>query len=211
MTQYPSNDATAPADVAPSLRSYEEICEDSRISVGNGDDAAWKIGDNAVEIWLRWGDPNKEPDEVETDASLADYAREIGIGKSTVHERKQMAEFWPLHVRTELKETCPNITRSHMRKTLPLHDLETAKWAVEKCSERGWTVDQFGYILHRYRRLKGDVQPKEKPVEPIADLVTTYANSASDVATAIAAHCDELEQRYRIVVYAIDEATGRER
>lgn len=129
-------------------RSYEEICEDSRIAVQTGDDAGWRIGDNAVEVTQRYGDH-----------TLADYAREIGKPKSTVYESAQMSQFWLPQVRTELKEDCPNVTRSHMRKVLFMHDPDKARWAVEKCSERGWTVDQFGYILKRYKQLKGIGKP----------------------------------------------------
>ena len=142
-------------------RTYEEICEDSRIAVQTSDDAGWHIGDNAIEITQRYGNH-----------TLADYAREIGKPKSTVYEAASMSNYWTTQVRTELAEECPNVTRSHMRKVLFMHDPDKARWAVEKCSERGWTVDQFGYILKRYKSLKGI---KGKPDTPQTVRVTFEA------------------------------------
>jgi hypothetical protein len=125
-------------------RSFDEICEDSRIAVSDSDAAAWRIGDNAVEVLARFNA-----------LTLADYAREIGKPKGTIAEYRQMSAYFDQTARAELTDTCPNVTRSHMRKVLSIKDRAVGRAFVEHCSLRSWTVDQFGYILKRYKRLKG--------------------------------------------------------
>jgi hypothetical protein len=136
------------------IRSYEELCDHARERAAVGDDALWDVGDDACEVETSYGEHN-----------LDDFARNIGKPKGSVREYRQMSKFWTKSERAEILGDCPNVTRSHMRKAMPLKDPVKARWAVEKCSERGWTVDQFGYILHRYRRLKGDAVTK--PVPPV--------------------------------------------
>lgn len=143
-------------------RSYMEICEHARM-VGNvGDEAAWLVGDDACEVETRYGEH-----------SLDEFARDIKKAKTSVYEYRRMSAFYQPSARAEIREMFPNVTRSHMRKCLPLKDLDRAMFALDKCSVRDWSVDQFGYILHRWRRLRGDVG---RPVAPPPQSATFEAN-----------------------------------
>lgn len=135
------------------IRTFDEICEESRTYVDVSDVAAWKIGDNAVEVLERY-----------SDKTLTDYAMEIRKPKGTIAEYRSMSAYFDETARAEIFKTCPNISRSHMRKVLSIKDHALGRWAVEKCSARGWTVDQFGYILKRYKSLKGIGNPPRSTV-----------------------------------------------
>ncbi len=138
--------------VAP--RSFDEICEDSRTYVDVSDVAAWRIGDNAIEVLERY-----------SDKTLADYAMEIRKPKGTIGEYRKMSAYFDKATRDELYATCPGISRSHMRKVLSIKDKVLGRSFVENAAKRGWTVDRFGYILKRYKQIKGiGTPPKPKPV-----------------------------------------------
>jgi hypothetical protein len=181
-------------------RSFDEICEDSRIAVSDSDAAAWRIGDNAVEVLARFNE-----------LTLADYAREIGKPKGTVAEYRQMSAMYNPRLRSEIADQCPNITRSHMRKVLFMHDPDKARWAVEKASDRGWTVDQFGYILKRYKRLKGigraaPPKPVVQTFEVDNDFVIQPVAERRRYQDILAKHPDAITQ---IVVTWTPDARGR--
>src|SRR5690554_5270033 len=116
-------------------RTFEELCEAGRLATADGDAANWLIGDLACEIATTYAEH-----------TLADFAREIGKPKGTVYEARQMSAFYG-SARAEIVAEYPNITRSHMRKCLPLRDIELARFALDKACTRGCTMDQFGYIL----------------------------------------------------------------
>lgn len=147
-------------------RSYMEICEHARM-VGNvGDEAAWLVGDDACEVETRYGEH-----------SLDEFARDIKKAKTSVYEYRRMSAFYQPSARAEIREMFPNVTRSHMRKCLPLKDFDRAMFALDKCSVRDWSVDQFGYILHRWRRLRGDVG---RPVTPPPMQSETFEATAQE-------------------------------
>ncbi len=187
---------TAPAVAAPpdEPRSYEEICEHSKSLGKVGDEAAWLLGDDALEVETRYGE-----------RSLDEFAMDIGKAKGTVREYRGMSGFWTPEVRAEIRENCPNVTRSHMRKALPLHNIDKAVWAVKKCGERGWTVDQFGYILKRYRQLTGvGSTPRDKPVLPVAMPLAEFITSGwllRGTCTDKEGEQFALHKDYRVVVY----------
>ncbi len=195
------------ADLRNVPRSYEEICEESRIAVGTADDAAWRIGDNAVEVMARYNE-----------VTLADYAMEIGKPKGTVAEYRQMSAYFDEDARAELSEICPNITRSHMRKVLSIKDKALGRSFVEHASMRGWTVDQFGLIMKRYRAMKGIGHPRPpKAPEPVrvefeATFVDSYEKSVVLLLPEIAQFVDAIRRNpTRITVtvtYAAPSAPG---
>lgn len=147
-------------------RTYEELCEAGRLAVGSGDAASWLIGDLACEIVTTY-----------SEHTLADFAREIGKPKGTVYEARQMSGFWDPSARAEICDEYPNLTRSHLRKCLPLKDIALARFALDKCSTRGWTVDQFGYILKRYRHMTG-ITPRPTPRASAPEPLATFEAQA---------------------------------
>ena len=167
------------------MRSYEELCESSRILARHGDHALWRIGDNAIEVVDRFGT-----------VTLADYAREIGKPKGTVYEAHSMAVMYNPQVRSEIEDECPNITRSHMRKCLSLHDPDKARSFVEHASMRGWTVDQFGLIMKRYRTLKGI----GKPAAPRPVTETFYVTLHSGLGEGVTILVPDHERLWETVV-----------
>ena len=116
--------------------SYEEICDHSRQYVEEIDHKRWIVGDDACAIDTKYGDH-----------TMQDFARDVGLNKSTLAGWKRVSEFYPDSIRRKLLGELANLTYSHYKDALRLKDLDEAvKW-LEKVNDLGWSPDQASYEL----------------------------------------------------------------
>lgn len=123
-------------DTVPQLQTYEEICDHSREVVGEIDERRWIVGDDALLIDTKYGEH-----------TMDDFARDIGMNKSTVKGWKRVCEFYPKSIRGNLFEGYPNLTYSHMKDALRLKDLDEALVWLEQVSSEGWGPDKASHEL----------------------------------------------------------------
>lgn len=118
------------------LLSYEACCDNCREAVLEMDSRRWLIGDTASVIKTRY-----------SEHTIEDFAREIGINKSTAYQYCKVAEFYEPSLRRRLLEDMPNITYTYLRDAMRLEDVDLAVEWLERCSTEGWSVDQAAHQL----------------------------------------------------------------
>lgn len=176
---------TAPAALCEKT-DWQVVCEAGRLAAQQLDDGRWILGDLALLVDKEYGEDK-----------MGDFARECNVPKKRIYEYRQVCGFWEKSVRADIWEI-PTVSYSLMRLAMRLENIDAARAFVERCASRFPTIDKAYVVMGRLLGLTGKTKRRAKA---IADLVTTYAMSAADVAQAIAAHSDELERKYRIVVY----------
>lgn len=186
---------------ALALRTFEEICDESREAAERQDSGRWIIGDNALEVEAHYGQD-----------TIGEYARQINVKKGRVEEYRTVCRFYKKSAREDFLSTAPNITYSHMRLAMSLDDEHSAYRFLNRCADRTWTVDKAEYVMARMRAIVGDKQRRPKKL---------IDAQAALVSVNVAAGCIELslplDQRaklqalgktgrgeiVRLVVYAI--------
>jgi len=117
--------------------TYEECCDICRELVIDIDNRRWIVGDYALHIDTHYGQHTME-----------DFARDIGMNRSTVSNWKRVSEFYPNPFRAEQIERNPNLTYTYFRDALRLGDDKQiiADW-LEEVSYNGWSADEASHKL----------------------------------------------------------------
>lgn len=120
----------------PPIKTYEELCDESRADVEGMDVRRWKVGDNAQLIETNYGEH-----------TMQDFARDIGMNKSTLAGWHRVAKFYPEIIRRKLLDNLANLTYSHYKDALRLENLDDAIAWLENVSGEGWSPDKASHEL----------------------------------------------------------------
>lgn len=146
--------------VEEQTRSYEEICDHSRKVVGEIDQRRWVVGDDALEIETAYGHH-----------TMDDFARDIGMNKSTIKGWKRVAEFYDKSIRRNLLEAFPNLTYTYFKDAIRAGDLKAALDWLEKVSAEGWTADQ---AAHEMTERIGDSEGGKSTIPGMIENIYTH-------------------------------------
>lgn len=115
------------------LHDFEAMCDAAREARETLDNARWYIGDLALKIRRKYGE-----------ASVKEFARSIGIAKSTAYQYADMSEFYSGINRYLIPPMC---TYSHARDAKRIGDTLSAIDWLAIVSDNGWSVDEASYRL----------------------------------------------------------------
>jgi len=120
--------------------TYESLCDEGRTAVEELDRNKWRIGDLA-----------SKATRLHANVSVDDYAREINLHAKTLYEYRRVAEYYPVSARTEFLSGT-NISWSHFKDAVRLHDLTLSLQWLRRVSDEGWPCDeasvQLSNIVH---------------------------------------------------------------
>jgi hypothetical protein len=188
-------------------QSYTELCELGRALRQSKDDAQWGLGDLALLVETRYGE-----------RTIADFAREVGVSKSSLYRYRNVAAFYALPGREELLTRWPSsvITYSHYCEAMKLEDMAAAVDVLEFAALGGeafssgearqsgspFSVDELAYEVSL--RMRDNNGGAEKPTKALI-----YDNLLNGGAAAgLLAKLDlrfSTAHTYRIQVYEIED------
>ncbi len=119
------------------LDSYEAICDHARLAREHLDNWRWVLGDDALRIEKRYGL-----------ATIADFARDVGMHKTTVDSYRRVSRFYPKNRRmAEIFEAFPNLTYAYFKDAARNVDIEAALLWLAEISDNGWSADEASHKL----------------------------------------------------------------
>lgn len=183
------------------ITAFESSIDALKEMAANGEDiweAAVSLGiqdeDDLTELRWRQGDLAMLIDKRYGDDRLGSYAKAINVPIRTIRHRRQMSRFYENGTRYRFA----NAHYAHYREAMRLETPERALWALEKASQRGWTIERMGMILSRY--LKGASTGPRKIADVELEVAAVRGVTASfhfspEVADRL---IDQMTQRRRV-------------
>lgn len=171
--------------------SLEEYGERGRRLREVLDGAQWALGDLALEVISTYGL-----------GAVDEWAKDVGIGRSTAYEYKGLCAFYELSARADYLDM-PTLTYSHFRVAKRLNSKVLAYQLLDLAALNGWSVDEteyhmfndepFASVMRKDEDEEDDSEPEPTPIlsdAPVHLAVITNVRGAArvtfDLSTAYA-------------------------
>lgn len=115
------------------------------------DQAQWALGDLALEVISAYGL-----------SAVDEWAKDVGIGRSTAYEYKAMCVFYEQSARADYLDM-PMLTYSHFRVAKRLNSVVLAYELLDIASRDGMSVDELTYYMFENEPYKSIVNPDDEP------------------------------------------------